>query len=206
MTVTEILDVSKTRCKVMIDQEFAFVLHKGELRQYHLQVGEEVRIEDYRTILEEVLPKRARARCLNLLKSRDYTVWQLRNKLCRDAYPRQVVEDALDYAASFHYIDDLRYARNFIEAYADSRSRMRIVHDLASRGVPDRLIRQAWGLWEESGGGQEEEAVIRRLLEKKGYDPEQADYVQKGKLYASLVRKGFAPDQVQHALDGISWT
>ena len=76
MKVTEIEAVSKSRAKVYIDDKFAFVLYKGELRSFQIREGEEVSEEDYRNILEEVLPKRAKRRAMNLLKSREYTVRQ----------------------------------------------------------------------------------------------------------------------------------
>ncbi len=40
MTVTKIEEVTKVKCRIEIDQEFAFVLYKGELRMYHIREGE----------------------------------------------------------------------------------------------------------------------------------------------------------------------
>ena len=59
MKVTQIVDLSKSRSKVYIEQEFAFVLYKGELRLYKIKEDAEMDEETYRTIMEEVLPKRA---------------------------------------------------------------------------------------------------------------------------------------------------
>ena len=114
MTVTRIEELSKSRSRVYIDDQFAFVLYKGELRLYHLREGEEIALQDYETILGEILPKRAKLRAMNLLKSRDYTVSQLRQKLEQGGYPEAVAEEALGYVESFHYTDDLRYAVSFI--------------------------------------------------------------------------------------------
>ena len=70
MTVTEIAEVSKNRSKVYIDGEFAFVLYHSELRRFRIEEGGSLSREDYRTILEELLPKRARMRAMNLLQKR----------------------------------------------------------------------------------------------------------------------------------------
>jgi len=67
MLVTQVTELSKSRSKVYIDQEFAFVLYKGELRLYHIKEGQQLSEEDYRTIMQEVLPKRAKLRAMNLL-------------------------------------------------------------------------------------------------------------------------------------------
>ena len=114
MTITKIEELSKNRSKVYIDQEFAFVLYKGELRLFGIK--EDIPLPDdiYQKILTEVLPKRAKLRAMNLLQSRDYTKSGLAEKLRQGLYPEQVIETALDYVSSYHYIDDVRYAKSYI--------------------------------------------------------------------------------------------
>lgn len=123
MLVTQVTELSKSRSKVYIDQEFAFVLYKGELRLYHIKEGQQLSEEDYRTIMQEVLPKRAKLRAMNLLQGREYTTAQLRTKLQQGFYPAEIIEQAIVYVAGFHYIDDLRYAVDYITYHEDSRSR-----------------------------------------------------------------------------------
>ncbi len=201
MTVTEIVEVSKSRSKVYIDYEFAFVLYKGELRQYHVRLGEELEEMDYRVIMEEVLPRRVKLRAMNLLKDKDYTEHQLRQKLKADWYSEQLIEIAVQYLASYHYIDDYRYAVNYILFHEASRSRRRIEQDLMRRGISREVLVQAWQEWEAAGGRQDEEKMIRQLLEKKHYDPERTDDREKRRLYASLLRKGYSSDRVSKVLE-----
>ena len=77
MIVTGIEEMTKSRSKISIDGEFAFVLYKGELRHFHLLEGEEISEEDYEHIMKEILPKRAKLRAMNLLLKKDYTTSQL---------------------------------------------------------------------------------------------------------------------------------
>ena len=167
MKVTQIEEISKSRARVYIDEEFAFVLYKGELRSFHIRADEEVSEEDYRNIMEEVLPRRAKLRAMNLLKSREYTVKQLHDKLKDGGYPEEITEQALDYVESFHYTDDLRYATGFIRNHEGNRSRRRIEQDLLGKGIDRTVLEQAWATWEEEGGCQDEGAMIQALLEKK---------------------------------------
>lgn len=199
MIVTGITELSKTRCKIEIDQEFAFVLYKGELRLYHLREGQEITEEDYRTILEEVLPKRAKLRAMNLLKSREYTTQQLRMKLSQGLYPEVVIDEAIAYVGSFHYIDDRRYAADYINSHADTRSRRRIEQDLLRKGISSGAVEQAWNEWEAYGGEQDEMTMIRQLLEKKHYSP-QADAKERQRMYGFLLRRGYSPELICKAL------
>lgn len=200
MTVTQIVELSKSRSKVYIDQEFAFVLYKGELRLYHIREGAELSREDYETILHAVLPKRARLRSMNLLKSREYTEEQLHKKLREGFYPEAVIEDAVEYVASYHYIDDFRYAVDYITSHESSRSRRRIEMDLQSKGISRETLQKAWIEWEELGGSQDEAAMIRSLLEKKHYDSENADRKEQQRIYAFLMRKGYSGEQIRRAM------
>ncbi len=204
MLVTQVTELTKSRSKVYIDQEFAFVLYKGELRLYHVKEGIELREEDYRTIMEEVLPKRAKLRAMNLLQGREYTTSQLRTKLQQGFYPPEIIEQAIDYVAGFHYIDDLRYAVDYITYHEDTRSRRRIEQDLQGKGISATTLEEAWQLWRENGGKQDEQRMIRELLRKKHYDPEsETDWKERQKIYAFLARRGFSPEAIRKVIGGI---
>lgn len=198
--VTELVEVSKSRVKVYMDQEFAFVLYKGELHKYGIKPGQDIDGKVYDEIMNEVLPKRAKLRCMNLLKSRDYTREQLRMKLLQGGYPEKVTEAALDYVASYRYIDDYRYAMNYIQCSHCSKSRRKIENELRNRGVSPDLIVKAWEQWSEEGNEIDEEEQIRQLLEKKHFVKEQADRNELRRMYGFLVRKGFDADKISKAL------
>jgi regulatory protein len=47
MIVTQIEQLSRNRYKIFIDQEFAFVLYKGELCQYGIAIEKAILQEEY---------------------------------------------------------------------------------------------------------------------------------------------------------------
>ena len=200
MKVTGVEELSKSRSKVFIDGELAFVLYRGELRTYGIREGAVLEQADYDAIMGEVLPKRAKLRAMNLLTKREYTEQQLRRKLTDGFYPPEVIEEALAYVAGFHYTDDLRYAVTFITDHEATRSRRRIEQDLTRRGIDRRTLEVAWAEWESDGGAQDEEAMIRALLSKKKYDSEHADIAEKRRIYAFLMRKGYSTEAVRRAM------
>lgn len=200
MKVTQIVELSKSRSKVYIENEFAFVLYKGELRLYKIKEDAEITEETYRTIMGELLPKRAKLRAMNLLQSREYTRAQLRDKLRQGFYPEEVITQALDYVSSFHYIDDVRYAVDYITYHEGQKSRKRIEQDLFVKGISPEVIARAWIEWESRGGVQDEQAIIVQLLEKKQYSPATSDYKEKQKIFAFLMRKGFSAELIRKAM------
>ena len=200
MKITAVEELSKSRSKVYLDGEFAFVLYKGELRLYHIQVGQELSEADRNEVMTKVLPKHAKLRAMNLLKSREYTEKQLHDKLRLDFYPEEVIQEALGYVAGYRYTDDLRYAVTYITDHENTRSRMRIEHDLLAKGISGDVLEKAWEEWEGLGGTQDEEAMIAKLLEKKNYNPENTDPKEYRRIYAFLMRKGFSGDSIRKVM------
>lgn len=200
MKVTRIEEVTQSRSRVVLEEGFVFVLYKGELRRYHIREGAELADSDYQEIMQELLPRRARLRAMNLLKNRDYTVAALRKKLQQGEYPEAVVQQALDYVAAYHYTDDLRYAGQYIVFQEASRSRRRIEMDLLQKGIPGEVIAEAWQHWEEQGGKQDEAEQIRKLLRKRKFVPQMSDYKEQQKTMAYLLRKGFTNAMIRQVL------
>ncbi len=199
MVVTQISEVSKSRCKVYINQEFAFVLYKGELRLYKVSEGKEIAQKTYDELMGVVLPKRAKLRAMNLLQKRSYTEKQLRDKLIEGFYPEKIIDEAIEYVQSFHYIDDYQYAVDYISCYEARKARKKLEMELIMKGVSKMVIEDAFREWENKGGNQDEVAMIQKLLEKKHYSPE-CDMKEKNRIYGFLLRKGFSMEKVQEVM------
>lgn len=200
MIVTQLTDMGKGRYKVYIEERPAFVLYRGELNRLGIREGEEVTEGTLREIREEILPLRAKKRAMNLLQKREYTSAALREKLRDGEYPENCIEEAVAYVASYGYVDDLRYARDFIVYNLDRKSRMRIEQDLMRKGICKDMVRAVFEELEEEGTRQDEASMVRSLLEKKKYDARTADGQEKQRMYAFLYRKGFHADVINKAL------
>ncbi|MBQ7920285.1 MAG: regulatory protein RecX [Lachnospiraceae bacterium] len=199
MIVTELVEVTKKRSKVYIDHEFAFVLYKGELRTYGIFVGKEIKEECYAEIMDEVLPKRAKLRAMNLLMQRSYTQTQLTSKLKDGFYPEEVVEEAIEYVKSFHYIDDVQYAVDYLTYHEGNKSLKKMEQDLMGKGIGREIFDKAVSIWEELGGKCNEQEMIKSLLVKKKYH-EDMDFKEKQKIIVFLLRKGFSMDVINKSM------
>lgn len=200
MIVTQLAEMGKGRYTVYIEERPAFALYRGELNRLGIREGEEITQECLREIREEILPLRAKKRAMNLLQKREYTAASLREKLRDGEYPEECIEEAIAYVESYGYVDDLRYARDFIVYNMERKSRMRIEQDLMRKGICKDTIRAVFEELEEDGMRQDEVSMIRSLLEKKKYDAKTADGQEKQRMYAFLYRKGFHADAINRAL------
>ena len=64
---------------------------------------------------------RAKRRALHILERSDRTEQELRDKLAKNYLP-EVVDAAVEYVKSYHYIDDHRYAVNYLNSRGKVRS------------------------------------------------------------------------------------
>lgn len=197
MIVTRITELDKKRCKIYIDEQFAFVLYKGELRLYHILEGEVITREHYEQIVCTLLPARAKRRAMNLLQCRDYTEKRLRDKLYEGGYPQETIDEAVAYVKKYRYIDDERYAGQYVQYHMENKSRRCMELELIKRGIDKQVIGNVFKKLEEDGAYPDEAAMIGRLFQKRCYDKESATMQEKRKMYAFLARKGFSVENIQ---------
>lgn len=135
---------------------------------------------------------------MHLLERMDRTESQLRTKLKQGYYPEDVIEDAIDYVKSYHYLDDLRYAQNYVRCHKDRKSRRMMQMELLTKGVSKEWIARAL---EEECPQEDEREQILKWIQKKNYSSRTADLREKQRMYQFLMRKGFCPNDILHVLD-----
>ena len=122
----------------------------------------------------------------------DRTEQQLREKLKSSDYPEEVIEEAIEYVKSFHYLDDERYAENFTRYKKENMSRQQIKQKLMLKGVSKDIIQNAI----EEEYDVDESIHIRNILEKKHFSYETADEGEFRRVYSYLLRRGFRSNDI----------
>lgn len=202
MTITALSPTGKTKMRVQIDFDRSFILTNRELVQYGIRLNEELSDAAFEEI-QQSLYRRAIRTCGELLGKMDYTEGALTDKLYDRGYPEDIVKSAIDALKRAGYVDDGRYARNYVLAHIEDRSLRRIRADLKRRGISDTLADEAFAEWEEENGiapGEKEEGQIRQLLQKKRYNPETADWQETQKIMSFLARRGYSTEQIRRAV------
>ncbi|MEF9942047.1 MAG: regulatory protein RecX [Lachnospiraceae bacterium] len=197
MVVTRLEPVTKTRYKVYIDEEFAFVLYKGELTRYHIKEEAIVEEADFHKIKKEIILKRAKLRAMHLLNDMSRTESQLRTKLRQGYYTEDIIDATITYVASFGYINDNNYAINYIQNKQAFKSKKEIYAGLCQKGLAKEIIDLAL---EETYQEQDEIDAIHKITEKKKYDCNTATDGEKKKMCAYLMRKGFRYDDIRQVI------
>lgn len=182
-------------------QVYSFILPVKDVRMLHLAQGEDLDTVQWEEVLS-LLRKGCLQRSADLLSRQDYSRLKLREKLLT-SYPEIVTDPVLDELEEAHYVDDGRFARSYVRSHMYEKSRMRMRQDLVRRGIDKDLAARAVSeIFSEDGGNGEdpEREQIRRILKKKGYDAETADWQQKQKIMSSIYRRGFSAEKIRSVM------
>ena len=146
--------------------------------------------------------RKAAAKAMSLLLQQDRTKKNLMDRLYRGGFSERASEYALQYVMHFGYVDDLRYAQNYISCHKGHRSQKELRYKLLERGVPQETISEAFLGYEE----EEEGDALRKVLGKrlKGRQLSGLDYPAREKITAYLVRKGYSLSKVRAVMR--EWT
>ena len=141
------------------------------------------------------------------LAVRSRSVDETRKRLIHLGYPAAIVEQVLERLIEIGYLDDLGFARAWVESRDRARPRGAVAlrRELGRKGVPEDVITEVLAARTQlaadaadptEGGGDPDRAAARRLIERRSstlrreVDPRR----RRQKAYALLARNGFAPD------------
>lgn len=143
-------------------------------------------------------------RALRLLERKDYSRKELSERLLKDGYDRDLVEQIIAYVDSFHYLDDVRVAGSFIRGRKEYKSKRELEFLLKQKGISEEEIELALEEnYKNENGVAQEELAIRKHLQKYHVTEETLEnmtYEEKQKIAARLYRKGFEQDKIRKLL------
>lgn len=142
------------------------------------------------------MSKESRKKAMYLLQKQDRTEFQLRDKLKQSGFEAEDIEDAVTYVKDFKYLDDERFARNYVRYGGEHKSRQKLKIALLQKGISQEIIQLA--LEEEFEGNEREQ--IRNWLNKKSFSAANVSPEERQKLIASLYRKGFKLEDIKSVM------
>lgn len=191
MIVTKLEKWGKNKVKVFLDDCYRFTLYDKEIKRYALTENEKL-TEVLANELYNNAVKKAKQKAMALLKHMDRTEAELVRKLEMSGYTNEIIKEAIEYVISYQYVDDLRYASNYIRHRKESKSRRQLVSELKQKGISALDIESAL----ESEYESEEEAIKREIF-KKYPEMDSLSREEKQKLASKLFRKGYGMELIR---------
>ena len=135
--------------------------------------------------------REARQKAMKKLLARDRSERELRKLLEGEGFDSGETEEAVAYVKSFGYLNDRRYAENYILSAGRKKSRAALRSFLQEKGVAAEIVEAAVAELPEDESG-----LIRELLEKKAGPPHVMEDRECRRVFAYLARRGFASGDI----------
>lgn len=212
MTVTDMTAKGKRQTVISLDGSPAGFLDNRDVESLELEIGVEVTAEQWQKVETETILPRGKRKALELLQLQDRTTKELHDKLIASDYTEKQTWEIIAYVVSFHYIDEMRYAYNYIRSHASNKSLREMRRMLVQKGVGEEVVEKAYQQYRDdfqagkaggNGDGDDpehadtpEEAAVRKFVRKRTHG-EPVSGAEKEKLLAALMRKGFSYDAIR---------
>jgi regulatory protein len=143
--------------------------------------------------IEERLSRtRARLFAVRSLAARAQSVGEIRKKLAAREIPHQVIEETIEIATGYRYLDDTELAGQLARGFRDrGYGRRRAAQGLATRLLPRELAEEALA---EAFGATDETVLATAALGSRTFGEDDAG---RRKAVAFLARRGFS--------SGVAW-
>lgn len=187
---------------VYVDGQFIGGLYDTEIKRHELNDEAELSIEDYEQLLAEIT-LRAKKRVMNILLKSDRSEGELRRKLSEDQYSESEIDAAIEYVKGYHYIDEIRVAKNYILSKMNDHSEHEIRYNLENKEIPGDIIDEAYDSVISDNGSDPEILAAEKFVRKRlHFDIADSDELwnETQKVYAAAYRKGFKSENIRLAI------
>ena len=198
-TITKIEAQKKDdkRSSVFINDQFDFGVTTKSIERYGLKEGMILNEEEYENLLRRIQLDKAKYCALEYLSRNQKTEKQIREQLLKHEYNERIIEEVVTFLKTYHYIDDMEFAKRYIESKAvyGRKSSRYIQSQLYLKGISQVNPMEVWHSLEEV----EQENIIY-FLDKYHYK-KQLDYNQKRKIINRILNKGFSYEMIKKCID-----
>ena len=162
-----------------------------------LQPGVSLAEAAYRDMEHNAAFSRAIARMKSILSYSGQSRRNLVTRLAQYGFEEDICEQAAEYAVEHGFVKEEAQAERSAEIYLHRKywGKRRIAAELASRGYPEEVIRDAIAAIPE----EDFRRALRAIIEKK-YGMPPADPGERQKMVLSLLRLGYTGSEIKDAI------
>ena len=187
------------RRSIFVDGEFVAGVHEEIVLALGLAVGQVFDRDRLVELLKAETKRKARESAIRLINYRDRSVSEIRQRLIRDDFPEEIVEEVTDQLSRTGLLNDEKFSRDWIKARSASKpmGKARLAWELRSKGVDASTVDQALEeLDDETEYDLALSAAVRKLRKMDCADP-----LTKNRLSSFLRRRGFDWDTISRVID-----
>ena len=199
ITKMEVQKKNKNRYNIFLNDQFGFSLNAETIVEFGLKIDQEPDEELIQKLKEEDSYKYAFELALNYISYRARTERETRDYLEKKELDAASIDHAILKLMEYKYLDDERYAWDFIKYQAaNSQYGTKVIqYKLLQKGIRKEIVETVCEAYQE----EYEQNLARQLVAKlnqrnAGLDPRK----KRDKIYRALMTKGFDYDKIKPLL------
>ncbi len=198
MKIDRIVKIKKNTNILYSFGERIAVLRDYELSKFGISEDMELSSELYDKINNDIQYPRAYEKAVDRLAATDKTVYEIQKKLEAYGFSQMIIDRVVTELKRRHFIDDKRYAQNFILSKSNTKSINEICYILKTKGISKELIDEITEEDEYS-----DDKAVRTIIIKKMKNKDLTDKNELRKLTAYVCNKGFEYELVKRTITQI---
>jgi regulatory protein len=202
ITALRVQEKDSQRVNVFVDGAFAIGVSLTTLTRERLYVGQQLSAQDYERLERTESADKALHAALRLIEARPRAQAEIRERLQRKGFAPETVEATLERMRDLGMVDDLAFARFWVENRQTHRPRGAgaLRDELRRKGVTAGVIAQTLDDPELVGDESEQALALARAALRKYRDaPDYATFTRR--LGGFLQRRGFGFDVVRPVVE-----
>ena len=192
MNISYIKKTGKNKLQITLEDSEEFIVSEREWQRIMPEGSDWIEDEILSELYENYFLPKAKYKALNLLKSRDHTREELIRKLKMAGFPNLVIKKTLEYVDSYHYLDDHRYAENYIAYRGKYKSRKALLYELSQKGIDKEIVCETEAFQENC---DDRASVLAIILKRWGEHPT-PEVKEKDRMTRYLARHGFSANDI----------
>lgn len=197
ITLVSVQEKNKKRCNLFIDGEFRAGILVETAVKFGLKKGKEIDERSILTMLAENEKKEATSKAVEYATKGLKTKKQVKDNLIKKGFSAESVYHAIDVLKNYGLIDDVNYAKRYIESCGKTQGKKLILFKLMQKGIKKEDIEKAL---ENAEYFAEDGAFTVLGKYMKGKEKSRENRV---KAYRYLAGKGFGYDEITSAINKI---
>lgn len=203
MRVTRIAKQERRdRYNIFVDDRFYTALSAELLLESGIAQGDELKSGQLDPLIERDEAGKVLNKALRYLSVRPHSEQELRTKLVRKEIDPDLIDDAFQRLRELGYLDDVAFARQWVEERGDKRGTRLLRAELRRKGIADGVVAEALTVGSER---HDELANARALaLKRLGRLSGESPHAVREKLTRYLAGRGYGYDLIRQALDEVA--
>lgn len=164
-----------------------------------LLLKKDITTAEYDFLLKEIQFWDCYYHAIKYIKSRNRSVYEVRNKLVKENYFIDEIEKCIQKLLDQDYLNDQVYANSFFhdQLITTSRGPRKISDELKKRGVSEEIIQEVISLYDEDLQFDKLSKIIFKMVRS---NRNKSNSLLQKKIYADLLREGFSKSVIDQVI------